>query len=365
MRKFTLIYIITLIILLINPVPALGFNNEPSIDTTKPPEVSAKAFALIDGSGRTLYSKNDDEKLPMASTTKIMTTIVALEKAGLNDIIKVTPKAAKVPGSSIYLKAGEKIKLKDLLYGVMLESGNDAATAVAEGVGGGEENFVKLMNQESLKLGAFNTHFSNPHGLDVKEHYTTASDLAKIALYGLKNKEFAKIVSTKSMVLKSTDEEDNRYFVNHNKMLWHYEGANGVKTGFTDKAGRCLVTSATRNNVTLVCVTLNDSNDWSDTQKLLDYGFNAFEYKNITELVNINARLPVYNSTKHISQIVPANSLYLPVKPDDRITVRYMLPKYLYAPIKKGDIIGYADIIINGEKVSQVNLTVKEHINKN
>jgi len=248
----------------------------PSIST------NAYATALIDvQSGRILYSVNGDVETRVASLTKIMTAIVAIEQGDLSAKVKVSNRAAGKEGSSIYLRAGEEITLVNLLYGLMLRSGNDAATAIAEHVGGSEAGFVFLMNQKAAELGLVNTQFRNPHGLDEEGHYSSANDLAVLTAYALKNKIFAEIVKTEYKKAPNPNEKWNYSWRNKNKMLQMYEGADGVKTGYTKKAFRCLVSSATRNEQQLVAVTLNDGDDWRDHRNLLDWGFKHYPHSKL------------------------------------------------------------------------------------
>lgn len=246
------------------------------------PSTHAKAAALIDvTSGRLLYSNRGDEPMLIASTTKIMTAIIAIEHSDLDGIVTVSNRAAGKEGSSIYLKAGEKMKLKDMLYGLMLRSGNDAATAIAEHVGGSLDGFVFLMNAKAEEIGMTNSHFANPSGLDQKGHYASANDMAKLAAYALHDPTFREIVGTKVKTAPNPEEEWDYKWVNKNKMLHLYEGADGVKTGYTKQALRTLVSSATRGGRQLAAVTLNDGNDWNDHAKLLDYGFAAYRMETV------------------------------------------------------------------------------------
>ncbi|CAM3569913.1 D-alanyl-D-alanine carboxypeptidase family protein [Marinicrinis lubricantis] len=250
----------------------------------KPPTVgtSAQAAALIDvQSGRIIYSHNGHQKMRIASLTKIMTAIVAIEEGNLADKVKVSRNAFGEEGSSIYLKLGEEMNLEHLLYGLMLRSGNDAAVAIAEHVGGSVEGFAYLMNKKAQEIGMANSHFMNPHGLDSEGHYSTAEDMAKLTAYALKNDTFQEIVGTKYKKVPNPFEDWDHVWRNKNKMLSMYEGADGVKTGYTKKAGRCLVSSATRGNQQLAVVTLNDPNDWVDHSNLLDYGFKHYPLKEI------------------------------------------------------------------------------------
>ncbi|MCF2937564.1 D-alanyl-D-alanine carboxypeptidase [Paenibacillus alkaliterrae] len=234
----------------------------------------ARASALMDvESGRLLYSSNGDTSMRIASLTKIMTAIVAIEHGKLTDMVKTSKRAVGKEGSSIYLQLGEKMSLSNMLYGLMLRSGNDAATAIAEHVGGTEEGFVHLMNEKAVFLGLKQTQFKNPHGLDEDGHYSSANDLAKLTAYALKNDVFAEIVRTRVKKVPNPHEKWEYSYINKNKMLAMYEGADGVKTGYTKKSLRCLVSSATRDGQQLVAVTINDGDDWADHRKMLDWGF--------------------------------------------------------------------------------------------
>ena len=262
MKKFVIIFII----LILMPMQIFAA-----------PAISAKSAVLIERhTGRIIYEKNANERLGMASTTKIMTAIVALENSKVDDIVTASRRASLIEGTSIYLAEGEKVLMEDLLYALMLNSGNDAATAIAEHIGKNEAGFVKLMNDKAKNLGLTDTHFTNPHGLADKEHYTTSYELAKITSYALDNPKFAEIVSTKKRRIARQREGGIEFLANHNKLLRIYEGATGVKTGFTKATGRTLVSSAERNGMELVAVTLNDGNDWRDHVEMLDYGFENY-----------------------------------------------------------------------------------------
>ncbi|MDB4866155.1 MAG: dacB [Cohnella sp.] len=261
------------------PVHAAGIAGLPPA-----PGNHAQAAVLIDvTSGRILFSQRGDQPMKIASLTKIMTAIVAIEHGNLDDMVTVSIRAAGKEGSSLYLKAGEKITLRNLLYGLMLRSGNDAAVAVAEHVGGSVEGFAYLMNRKAEQLGLSNSHFVNPHGLDDKGQYMSANDLARLSTYALHNDVFRNIVKTSIKTAPNPNETWNYKWVNKNKMLRMYEGADGVKTGFTRQAFRTLVSSATRNGQQLAVVTLNDGDDWADHRKLLDYGFAHFPLQQVVQ----------------------------------------------------------------------------------
>ncbi|GIP37516.1 D-alanyl-D-alanine carboxypeptidase DacB [Paenibacillus sp. J31TS4] len=238
---------------------------------------NAEASALIDvQSGRLLYEKQPDKQMKIASLTKIMTAIVAIEEGKLSDRVTVSKAAFGKEGSSIYLKLGEQMSLHDLLYGMMLRSGNDAATAIAEHVGGSVEGFAFLMNQKAQEIGMRNSQFKNPHGLDEAGHYSTARDMALLTAYALRNPVFQEIVKTEMKKVARPEEKWDAVWRNKNKMLYLYPGADGVKTGYTKTAGRCLVSSATKNGQQLAVVTLSDPDDWADHKRLFDYGFEHY-----------------------------------------------------------------------------------------
>jgi D-alanyl-D-alanine carboxypeptidase len=300
MRKSVLVAVILTIILISAPVSAVAHHTEG------PPAISthAQAAALIDvGTGRILYSHHGNERLLIASLTKIMTAIVAIENGNLQDIVKVSRSAVGKEGSSIYLKEGQEMSLHHLLYGLMLRSGNDAATAIAEHVGGSEQGFVFMMNAKAAELGLMNTSFMNPHGLDMEGHYSSAEDLAKLTAYALKNPTFREIVSTKVKRVPNPGEKWDHVWYNKNKMLSLYEGADGVKTGYTKAAGRGLVSSATRDGRQLAVVTINDGNDWLDHAHLLDWGFRYFA----------NQRLIAEGEAVPDTPYVAARSFYYPL----------------------------------------------------
>ncbi|MFD0694883.1 D-alanyl-D-alanine carboxypeptidase family protein [Paenibacillus sp. GCM10027628] len=251
-----------------------------------PPGISTNATgaSLIDvESGRILYSVKGDVPMRIASLTKIMTAIVAIENGKLNDMVKVSKNAFGKEGSSIYLKLGEEMRLHDMLYGLMLRSGNDAATAIAEHVGGSVEGFVYMMNEKAKMIGMDHSNFTNPSGLDEGEgHRASANDMAKLTAYALKNPIFQEIVSTKMKKVPNPNEKWDYTWFNKNKMLSIFEGSDGVKTGYTKLAKRCLVSSATRNGQQLAVVTLDDSTDWADHARLLQYGFKNYPLQQVT-----------------------------------------------------------------------------------
>ena len=252
---------------------------ETAASTSYSPSINSRAAIVIDrNSKKILYGKNENTRRAMASTTKIMTALVVIENTDLNNIVAISKKAAGTGGSRLKLKTGDKISVKDLLYGLMLKSGNDCAVALAEYTGGSIENFANMMNEKAIRLNLLNTHFITPHGLDKEEHYTTAYELAIITDYALNNPIFSKIVNTK--VANITINDKNRTIANTNELLGNLEGVYGVKTGFTNGAGRCLVTSVKRDNMDIICIVLgaDTKNDRTkDSVKLIEYSFKNYE----------------------------------------------------------------------------------------
>ncbi|ANE49030.1 peptidase M15 [Paenibacillus swuensis] len=246
--------------------------------------VSAQGYALIDvTSGRILSGRKGDERMRIASLTKVMTAIVAIEHGKLSDLVKVSRNAYAKEGSSLYLKLGEEMSLENLLYGLMLRSGNDAAVAIAEHVGQSLEGFVYMMNAKAEEIGMSNTHFDNPHGLDTDTHFSSANDMAKLTAYALHNPVFRQISGTKLRKAPNPNESWDYVWRNKNKMLFLYEGADGGKTGYTKLSGRTLISSATRGTQQLAVVTLNAPSDWSDHRQLFDYGFAKYPLREIAK----------------------------------------------------------------------------------
>lgn len=313
--------------------------------------ISASSAIVIDkNSKRVLSSKNSDKQMGMASTTKIMTALVALENGDLNSVVKISPSAAGVEGSSMYLTAGEEITLENLIYGLMLVSGNDAATAIAEHISGSVEKFAGLMNEKAQAIGAKNTHFDNPHGLSADTHYTTAYDLALITAYALDNPKFKEIVSTKSKKIPWQGKNYDRQLKNHNKFLSLYEGCIGVKTGFTKATGRCLVTAVEKDNLTLVCVTLNAPDDWNDHKILYDSAFNEYKAFKIKEKASRLEIIDAGNAENDNVYGVVKNDLYFPIKEGETVNINYEPYSNLTAPINCDKDIGKIYAEINGEK---------------
>lgn len=320
--------------------------------------LSADSAILMEASsGEILIDVNGHTRMPMASTTKIMTAIVALERSSLSDSVTIPEKAVGIEGSSLYLKTGEVLTIEQLLYGLLLESANDVATAIAIHIAGDPVSFAELMNQTAHRLGLTDTHFTNPHGLYDPEHYTTAYDLAILTRYALSQPDFAKIVSTYKTTIPLNCDEGIRVLVNHNKMLKNYPGAIGVKTGYTKRCGRCLVSAAERNHVRLIAVTLSDPNDWQDHTSMLDYGFSCYSSVTLAEPESFEVQIPclggiesmvLAKNYESLSHVMPANH--------QPIVATIETNRYLCAPIQCGDIVGQVIFRCDGQQIGALNL---------
>ena len=320
------------------------------------PDNCASSVILVHtDTGQILYSKNADSQMLIASTTKIMTALVVLENCSPDEQVKILTEYTCVEGSSMYLKAGKSYTVRDLLYGMLLVSGNDAATALAIHCGGSIEGFAEMMNAKAREMGLVNSSFKNPHGLDADGHYSSAEDLALITCEAMKNQLFAKIVSTKTY---SVGEQT---YMNHNKLLWNYEGCLGIKTGYTMAAGRSLVSCAERNGLRLICVTLSDPDDWNDHKKLYDWAFSSFEYKRVLPL-GIICDLPVISGTKTEVGVSVATDSRILVEKDAEISFTLELPEFVYAGIKAGECAGRAFVTANGTVIGEFPLNYSEDV---
>ncbi|MBQ8448456.1 MAG: D-alanyl-D-alanine carboxypeptidase [Clostridia bacterium] len=324
--------------------------------------VSAESAVLIEAeSGNIIYEKNAHTKRGMASTTKIVTALCAIESMDISTVVTVPRAAVGIEGSSVYLREGEKITLENLLYALMLGSANDAAAAIAIAVSGSVEAFAELMNAKAAALGLSATHFENPHGLDGEAHYTTAYELAKLSAYALENEIFARIVSTVKHTIPASEASPARTIVNHNRLLREYGDIIGVKTGFTKKCGRTLVSAARRDGVTLVCVTLCDGNDWRDHRAMLDYGFGLYESEMLCRAGALCFELPVTGGER--ASVTCANKeelcAVLP-KNHGEISVKTELPSFIYAGSKKGKPVGRARFFCGGRELGSVTLYLAE-----
>ena len=304
--------------------------------------VNARAAVLLEaGSGEVIFGQNENARLPMASTTKIMTALVALEALPLDTSVKITAASVGVEGSSVYLAEGEVLTLEQLLYALLLESANDAASAIAVAVSGSVEAFAERMNRKAAELGLTDTHFINPHGLDAEGHYTTAYELAVITRAALENETFRTICATERKTIPLHGTEGVRLLLNHNKLLDSYEGCIGVKTGFTKKTGRCLVSAAERDGVTLIAVTLGAPDDWRDHAAMLDYGFGLYETVPLCEAGSFSAPLWLISGTQEYVMVENTDALAVTLRRDHGpIRCAVELPRFEFAPVQAGQTMG-------------------------
>ena len=331
---------------------------------TSVPFVHAASACLLDvGSGRILYEKNGHEPRRIASLTKIVTGWIAIKSNKLDQIVTVSANAARQEGSSVYLRAGEKIKMRDLLYAMMMRSGNDAAMAIAESVAGSSQQFAQLMNAEVTHLHLKNTHFVNPHGLDHKDHYASADDFARLTEQALKNPLFRQIVSTKYYRIARSTELQGMKLKNKNKFLWMTEHADGVKTGYTRAAGRCLAASSSIDGRQVVLIVLDDPSDWSDAKQLLNYGLQAYHRVNVATMTQKEFFLPVQDGVTQKVKTAPKFSIYYPLRSDEdaKITYRIVQQKNI-APIHLGQSLGNLYVSLNHQLIGTTPLLAKEAI---
>lgn len=333
------------------------------------PQVTARSAVVMEAlTGEVLYQRMMDERRYPASTTKIMSLIAALEsnKGSLDDAVKISGTAADMEGSTMWLERGERYRLEDLLYGMMLVSGNDAATAVAEHVAGSVPAFAKRMTEKAHEIGATHTRFVNSCGLHDPLHYTTAHDLALITAYGYKNSTFRKIVSTKEWRVPLMKPPFSRELENENMLLWIYPGANGVKTGYTDASGRCVVTAAERDGVQLIAVVLDGIYMWNDSIAMLDYGFRHIESRELVKKGEKLATVAVAGGEEQTVALVAEKELRLPVPKGDASAYRREIkaPRSLEAPVRRGEKVGEAVYYYKGQKVASVPLKAESHVGR-
>lgn len=310
---------------------------------------SANHAILLDAdTGRVLYEKNSDARALIASTTKIMTALVVCEQCNVLDRVRIPKEAVGIEGSSIYLQEGEILTVQELLYGMMLHSGNDAATALAIYCGGTVEGFAQLMNDKAHRLGLENTHFENPHGLDSPGHYSTAEDLAILSAYAMQNPIFQKVVSTKTVTI------GHRPLRNHNKLLWRFDGADGVKTGYTRAAGRILVSSASREGRRLITVTINAPDDWNDHCQLLEKGFSNFKPVNIICKGTTLGYAEVAGGEAGFVELVAASDFSYLLSDSETVTFGMQGPGFIYAPVISGQDAGFIYIYVDGSPIGKV-----------
>ena len=339
--------------------------NEPDAETAlKLPPIDAAGAVLMEATtGRVIADVNMDKRLPMASTTKIMTALVAIERGNLEDMVTVSPRAAGVTGSSIHLKAGEKITLNNLLYGLMLASGNDAAVAIAEHIGGSVSGFAELMNARAKEIGAKNTRFVTPNGLHDEAHYTTAYDLGLITCEAMKNSKFAQIVSTRYYNTPKEGDGRDRSLKNNNRIIFQFDGGNGVKTGFTKPAGRCLVSAAKRGGMQLVAVVLNCGGMFPESMALLEYGFSAASMRPLVKKGELIAEIPVRGGVEKSLELRASRDIMVPLLSGelDRVEKRLECLE-LKAPVKKGQSVASLTFSLGGKTLARFEFTAQNDL---
>ena len=319
--------------------------------------ISAEKAILLDGqTGRVLYEKNADSQSLIASTTKIMTALVICEQCNVLDRMRIPKEAVGIEGSSMYLKEGEVLTVQELLYGLMLCSGNDAAVALAIYCGGTVEGFAQLMNDKAHDLGMTGSHFVNPNGLDAPEHYSTARDLAILSAYAMNNPIFAKTVSCKSVKV------GERSLTNHNKLLWRLPGANGVKTGYTKAAGRILVSGAKRGGRQLIAVTINAPSDWNDHTQLLEDGFSRFSVQTIVEEGQCLGAQAVAGGLAGHVPLLAAEDFSYAMAAGEQVSIELPGSGFVYAPVAEGQTAGFAHVFLDGAPVGKVALVYGETV---
>ncbi|HWI54023.1 MAG TPA: D-alanyl-D-alanine carboxypeptidase family protein [Symbiobacteriaceae bacterium] len=350
--------------------PTAAFASEPvgpnpAWKLTAQPQVSAGGAVLVDWTtGRILYNKNAFGPRDPASTTKVLTALIALEKGRLEDKVTVSKRAAYTPGSSMYIKPGEVYSLHDLLYGLLLRSGNDAAVAIAEHIGGSVEGFAAMMNAKSRELGARSSHWVNPHGLTVAGHVTSAYDLALITRHALQNEMFRSIVAVRETPLKFEYLQRDVVLHNTNRLLSVMPEADGVKTGTTAAAGACLVASATRGEHKLVAVVLHAGNRWQDASKLLNWGFDNFQLTNLGSSGEVVMEAPLKGGKQVAVPLALASDLtaVVPRMGDIRPAVELQVQDQIAAPVKKGQPLGRAEVREDGQRLAETMLVAAKDV---
>lgn len=334
------------------------------VPATKSAALSAKSSALVEaGTGRLIKGQNCSARMPMASTTKIMTGLLACESGRLDTSFAVPEAALRVEGSSAGLIAGETLTLREITYALLLESGNDAANVVAFLLGGSLQGFTEMMNKRAAELGLMNTHFDTPSGLDGKTHYTTALDLARLGAFAMKNEDFKEITSTYVKRIPYNGIKDGRCLQNHNDLLKTYDGTIGIKTGYTKKSGRCLVTCAERNGVRLVVATLNGWDDWGDHITLMDLGFKCLQLRELEapeDLISLRVEGGVSNAA--VCSVVPGAAAALTSEELLRVTSRRELSESIKAPVEKGRKVGEIVFSLDGAELARADIVTDEEV---
>lgn len=350
--------VLTSVLLMVLCFSQLAFAEEDKLHVE-----ARNAIAIDSESKMILYEKNSNDIVSIASTTKIMTSLVALNYGDLSKEIEISKNAASIRGSQVGYSSGEKISMEELLFGLMHKSGNDAAIAIAEGIAGSVEEFAKLMNEYAVSIGAKNSHFESPHGLDSQNHYSTAYDLAIITAAAKKIPKFNEIVRSKGV--QASNKGFSRDYNNINKILHMLPGANGVKTGYTGQAGKCLVTSVNKEGRDIIIVTLNCPGRWKETQKIFNYVDKKYKYKKIAEKGEVLAKLKVHNSITPV-EIFNDEDVIIPLDTKSRYEVICKKPtEPIYAPIEKGDEIGHIEVVKEGKIIYKKSLKAMNSVKKN
>ncbi len=326
---------------------------------------SASAYTVIErSSGRVLYSSNGDARMPMASTTKVMTALLVIKNLELDREYEIPDAAVGIEGSSIYLARGERLTGRELLYGLMLASGNDAAYALAILTSGSVEKFVALMNDTAQELDLKNTHFADPCGLKYKEHYTTSNDLARLCAVALSDETFAEVVATQNFQIRGSREGTVRYLHNKNRILGEFLGGNGIKTGYTTAAGRCLCSSATRNGMQLVCVVLNDHDWFADSEKLLEKGFEEYGLVRLSQKNKFAGTCNILGGKSEKCDIIQKDDVFYPMKKSEYAESITEITLCKRAPVQAGEVAGSTEFFLNGTKIAETDCVFATDVQK-
>lgn len=333
-----------------------GLKNGSALAAQRP-ELGATSAILMDvATGKVLFTKNSFDRRAPASTTKVLTALVAMERGELNQVITASRNASKIDGSSIWLAPGEKHTLEELLYGVLLSSGNDASVAIAEGLAGSEAQFAAWMNEKAKAIGVKDSSFKNSNGLPDSGHYSTAYDLALITRYALNNPIFAEMVKTKKKAIEWPGRDYNRMMVNHNKLLWRYKYADGVKTGYTKQAGKCLIASATNKGQRLIAVVLNSKQMYEDSKSLFEYGFNNYQLLTVIQSEQKIGSIAVVEGIHNQVPVLPHHpvTLVIPKGQLNKVEVKVEIPQSIPAPVERLQQVGEVEVKIGSKLVERV-----------
>ena len=332
-------------------IAALLLLPAPQAQAGEYPSVSAASAVVMSGGGEIVFEQNADARSLVASTTKLLTALVTVEACPLDEELSIRPEWTEVEGSSMYLKAGERYTVRELLEGLLLASGNDAATALACHVAGETTAFSERMNRRAQELGMSGSHFVNPHGLDEEGHYATARDLGRLMAACMQDRRLAPLLAETSAVVKE------QTYVNHNRLLTLCPGCVGGKTGYTEAAGRCLVSCCEREGTRLICVTLNDPNDWVDHQVLYNWAFSRYATRDVTAALSFE--IPVVSGDKTLL-LVEARPLRLFLPRTAQITLTAHLPRFVFAPVAAGEHAGSVQVFRDGERINEAELIYSE-----